>query len=228
MLSNSFYNAAVIPGDVNTAADASILRAVDDYYSGKLSEHGCTPRGVDWKDQASQETRFEQLLRVCGGEETGSIVEFGCGYGYLCEYLSRRGGRFAYHGIDVSETMVAAARARYAERDGCRFTCGSQAPGDPGAFDFAVASGLFNVRLDFADDAWREHVFGVIAEMDRASRRGFAFNCLTRYSDADRMRRDLYYADPAAFFDLCMTNYSRQVALLHDYGLYEFTIIVRK
>ena len=42
------------------------------------------------------------------------------------------------------------------------------------------------------------------------------------------MRGHLYYADPASVFDLCMRRYSRHVALLHDYGLYEFTILVRK
>ena len=57
--------------------------------------------------------------------------------------------------------------------------------------------------------------------------RGFAFNMLTSYSDTDKMRPDLYYGDPAFFFDHCKRRYSRNVALLHDYGLYEFTIIVR-
>ena len=42
------------------------------------------------------------------------------------------------------------------------------------------------------------------------------------------MRPDLYYPDPGAVFDRCMRRYSRHVALLHDYGLYEFTILVRK
>jgi hypothetical protein len=42
------------------------------------------------------------------------------------------------------------------------------------------------------------------------------------------MRPDLYYADPRAIFDHCKRTFSRWVALLHDYGLYEFTILVRK
>jgi hypothetical protein len=50
---------------------------------------------------------------------------------------------------------------------------------------------------------------------------------LTSYSDPGRMRPDLYYGDPREYFDLCKRKYSRHVALLHDYGLYEFTIIVR-
>jgi hypothetical protein len=57
---------------------------------------------------------------------------------------------------------------------------------------------------------------------------GFAFNCLTAYSDAHKMQSYLYYADPCRLFDLCKRRYSRNVALLHDYGLYEFTILVRK
>ena len=57
---------------------------------------------------------------------------------------------------------------------------------------------------------------------------GFAFNCLTSYSDHDKMRDYLYYADPLAIFDHCKKHYAKDVALLHDYGLYEFTILVRK
>lgn len=34
--------------------------------------------------------------------------------------------------------------------------------------------------------------------------------------------------DVSALFDLCKRRYSKSVALLHDYGLYEFTILVRK
>jgi hypothetical protein len=64
--------------------------------------------------------------------------------------------------------------------------------------------------------------------MDRAACKGFAFNCLTTYSDPERLRDDLYYGDPCYYFDLCKRLYSRHVALLHDYGLWEFTIIVRK
>ena len=35
-------------------------------------------------------------------------------------------------------------------------------------------------------------------------------------------------ADPLEAFDRCKRTYSRFVTLLHDYPLYEFTIIVRR
>jgi hypothetical protein len=94
--------------------------------------------------------------------------------------------------------------------------------------DFALASGVFNVKLDTPADEWTDYVTQTLAVLDRLGRRGFAFNMLTSYSDADRMRADLYYGDPLRFFDLCKRSFSKQVALLHDYGLYEFTMLVRK
>ena len=51
---------------------------------------------------------------------------------------------------------------------------------------------------------------------------------LSTYSDPDKRRDDLFYADPGSFFDLCKQRFSPRVALLHDYPLYEFTVIVRK
>jgi hypothetical protein len=59
------------------------------------------------------------------------------------------------------------------------------------------------------------------------SRRGFAFNMLTRYADADRMRPDLYYGDPGSWLTYCLDRFSRHAAILHDYPLYEFTLFVR-
>ena len=93
--------------------------------------------------------------------------------------------------------------------------------------DYTVASGVFNVKLNVSHAEWEDYVLSKIATLARLSERGFAFNMLTSYSDADRMRPDLYYGDPRFYFDRCKT-YARNVALLHDYGLFEFTMIVRR
>jgi hypothetical protein len=94
--------------------------------------------------------------------------------------------------------------------------------------EFAVASGIFNVRMGVPERNWREYVLDTIDDLASLARRGFAFNALTIYSDADRRRPDLYYADPLELFDHCKRKYSRAVALMHDYPLYEFTLIVRR
>ena len=204
--------------------DSRILADVAEYYRGKLRQFGATPAGVDWKDEASQNTRFDQLLQLVA-DPARSLVDFGCGVGALLGHMRGRGLTGPYRGIDIEAEMIAAAATRWAEEPAAVFEIGAS---PSRAADYAVASGIFNVRLRHDDATWQAHVLGVLAEMDRSSRLGFAFNCLTSYADADRKRSDLYYADPCFYFDLCKRNYSRHVALLHDYGLYEFTIIVRK
>ena len=94
--------------------------------------------------------------------------------------------------------------------------------------DYVVASGIFNVTGVFNYLEWEAHVKEVLNIMHEYSLKGFAFNMLTSYSDADKMRADLYYPDPCMYFDWCKRRYSRNVALLHDYDLYDCTILVRK
>lgn len=202
-----------------------IREAVAAYYTNRLAEHGTTARGVDWKDAHSQEVRFDQLLELMRARRNGSVVDYGCGYGAFLPYMRRKGFQGTYCGIDVSESMIEAARAHCTGETGADFAVGLTPP-EPA--DFCIASGIFNVRLDFANDEWLTYIHSTLDDMNGHSRLGFAFNCLTSYSDADRMRGDLYYADPLALFDRCKRNYARNVALLHDYDLYEFTIIVRK
>lgn len=208
------------------AADhGRIIAAVEEHFSGLLREHGPNHLGVGWNSRESQELRFAQLLKVCDAGEKYSLLDYGCGYGALAGFMLERGGDFLYRGIDLSPAMIDKARELFGGLPNCSFETGDS-PSGPA--DYAVSSGIFNVRQGFDGSAWLDYIIGVLEKMNSLGRRGFAFNCLTVYSDADKMREDLYYADPRFLFDICKKRFSRNVALLHDYGLYEFTMIVRK
>lgn len=202
-----------------------ILERVASYYSAKLTEHGQVPQGVDWNGADSQALRFEQLCKIIQRTESFSVNDLGCGYGALKDYLRSKCTSFVYNGYDISLEMIKAAQERFSCDQNTRFHAGSE-PMD--LADYGIASGIFNVRLGLSDAEWRSHLERTLDTLDRTSVRGFAFNCLTSYADAEKMRDYLYYADPCSLFDLCKRRYSRHVALLHDYGLYEFTILVRK
>jgi len=204
---------------------ARILRQVADYYSAKLAEYGQTARGVDWNGEESQKVRFEQLCKIIQQPVGFSLNDLGCGYGALCDYLKVHYQDYAYYGYDVSSHMIGAAQDRHPQSPSATFVVADE----PSSItDYGVASGIFNVRLGHDDARWREYLQSMLDILHRTSKKGFAFNCLTSYSDADKMRDYLYYADPCVLFDLCKRRYSRHVALLHDYGLYEFTLLVRK
>jgi len=201
-----------------------LLAKVNSYYTSTLDRHGPTARGVDWNSETSQHLRFDQLAKVWEGRQADeiSLIDYGCGYGALVPYLRDRGVAFQYAGFDISSAMVDVARQLHGGPEVTFFTDSASLP----AAEYAVASGIFNVKLDTPENDWLEYVLNTIERLARVASKGFAFNILSRYSDPERRRPDLFYADPLFFFDHCKTKYSR-AALLHDYPLYEFTILVR-
>ena len=202
-----------------------IHAAIAGYYSARLREHGPTPGGVDWNSAEGQALRFDQLLRITEGSDAFTMNEIGCGYGALADYARKSHAVSSYHGVDLSADMIAQARALHATDSHATFAVGDR-PDRPR--DYCVASGIFNVRMDMPAASWSRNILETLELMDQYGARGFAFNALTSYSDPDRIRPDLHYCDPLAMFDHCKKRYSPQIALLHDYGLYEFTILVRK
>jgi SAM-dependent methyltransferase len=199
-----------------------LLASVEAYYSGRLREHGVGAQGVDWNSTESQHLRFAQLVRCLAPAGPFTINDFGCGYGELAVWLRARGLDAGYTGYDLSPAMVAAAEEHAA---GATFTTNVETL--PVA-DYTVASGVFNVKLEAASSEWEEYVWDTVALLHERSARAFAFNMLTGHSDEDRKRPDLYYPDPGAVLDRCIRTYGRHAALVHDYGLYEFTVVVRR
>lgn len=207
------------------AADPDTIHAdLARFHSEKLAEFGVSAQGAGWNGEPAQATRFEQLAKLIRHESGFSLNDLGCGYGALLDYLRPRFGAFDYAGYDVSDAMIEAARARHGDDDRARFVLS----GEIQPADYCIASGIFSLRFGRSDAEWLAYIESVLDTLDGNSHHGFAFNSLTIYSDAEKMRGELYYADPCALFDLCKRRYSRNVALLHDYELYDFTILVRK
>jgi len=201
-----------------------MLDSVVEYYSARVRQLGPTPAGVDYNSTEAQQTRFRQLLRLFGDRRTFSLNDVGCGYAAFYLFLQDLGYQVRYHGCDRSQEMIDQARILVEhgkEWDFCRDASELQVA------DYTVACALFNVKLDAGSGIWEDFILSSLDMMAEKSTVGFAFNMLTAYSDKDHMRPDLYYGDPVFFFDLCKKKYSSNVALLHDYGLYDFTILVR-
>ena len=202
------------------------LKKVERYYNAKIHKFGASPKGVDWNSSDSQLVRFSILEKIIEVTQSFSVADFGCGYGAMYEYLSGNYCHYQYHGYDIAGEMIAAAKSRYCKELNASWHQSSVL--EHKAFDYVIASGIFNVKLENSDDSWLSYLIKTITMMNEASINGFAFNCLTCYSDREFMRNDLYYANPLELFDYCKRSFSRNVSLLHDYNLYEFTILVRK
>lgn len=202
-------------------------KKLNQFFTDKLAIYGTTPKGVDWLGPEAQEIRFEQLVKAIDPSQKFTLIDYGCGYGALFDFIQRKGWDFEYYGIDLIEKMVLAGRETHKEFPNAHFMTDEK---DAPLVDYLLASGIFNVKMDSPYEDWQEFVLQTLRRMDALCSKGFSFNLLTKYSDADRMaeRPDLFFADPLFFFDFCKRTFSRNVALLHDYGIYDFAILVRK
>jgi SAM-dependent methyltransferase len=202
-------------------------RKLSRYFSEKLDQFGATPQGVDYNGPDAQALRFEQLVKVIDPSRHFSVIDYGSGYGGMFDFLHGKGWDFAYYGIDLIEKMVLAGREAHKAHPNAHFTTNEQ---EVPVTDYLLAGSIFNIKLEETYAGWQGFVVRTLSRMNELCSKGFAFNMLTKYSDAGRMaqRPDLFFGDPLFFFDFCKRNFSRDVALLHDYGLYDFTILVRK
>lgn len=203
---------------------ARIVDAVSSYYSAKLAEYGPGPRGVDWRDGESQHLRHRQFLRLLSSDPEASVLDLGCGYGDFLSFLRDSGHRGPYIGYDIAPAMIDAARHLHGTATLHSFHVGTPPSAEA---DYAIASGIFNVMRGATRAEWADHVWQTIDALARAGRRGVGFNLLSLSSDPEKRRDDLFYADPPGILRDCMARFGRHVALLQDYGLWEFTVLIR-
>lgn len=207
--------------------DNDIIAGVKNYYTQKILEYGPTPMGVDWNSRESQYIRFEQLCKLMNPYSPFTLLDYGCGYGELINFLTNSNElkKFKYYGFDISNTMINYAKETFKDNGDVIFF--EELPNIK--FDYAIASGIFNVKLSLAnDDAWLSYILSTLNLFNQLTTKGFSFNVLTKYSDENHMKDYLHYADPLFLFDYCKNHFSRNIALLHDYDLFEFTILVKK
>ncbi|SFM87695.1 class I SAM-dependent methyltransferase [Variovorax sp. OV329] len=207
-------------------AQESLLASIGGYYSEKVREHGATPLGVDWSCVPTQEMRFVQLLKLCDFSEDFSLNDVGCGYGALLQFLKRRYRRrqIQYFGTDLSDGMIAAASRKWRSHPSARFSLASQGLQ---ISDYSVASGIFNVKLNGANEAWDAIIRNSLQRMRDASRKGFAVNFLSAPLNPESGIAELYFAEPEHWAGYCERQLNTEVEIVRGYGLKEFTLLMR-
>ena len=197
------------------ATQSTMLTEIAAYYASKLEAHGPTPQGVDWNGTDSHQMRHQQFLRLLNGSPHASVIDLGCGFGDFFAFSPSRWPPGPFLGYDIAPTMIEQARRLHGEGDHHRWRIGAE-PAE--VADFAVASGIFNVKGEVSNHSWRDYVYKTIDLLARAGRHGFAFNVLSMSSDPDRRRPNLYYADPAEMLTHCLSHYGGRLPFFRTTG----------
>jgi SAM-dependent methyltransferase len=211
----------------NSEEVLSVHAEIASYYTTRVEKYGATPLGVDWTCHPTQDLRFVQLLKICGDNHfIFSLNDIGCGYGALLRHLAKRHKHWKvnYLGIDLSESMIRAAKTEWPPSSYRNFLVSHVSPR---MADYSILSGAFNVKLNISRSIWEQVIKSTLSNMHQTSQRGFSVNFLTSLPPSAETPTELYRTSPDQWIHYCETKFAAQVELLEDYGLREFTLLIR-
>jgi len=149
-----------------------------------------------------------------------SVLDVGCGFCDLYDFLDKRGWQGRYTGIDIVPGLLEVAKQRHPGLDvrECDITDDS-APLDE--YDFVISSGALNASLPSGGN--EVHIELALRTMFLRSRLATCVDFLSTY--VDFQKPGAYHTDPGWAL-AAAKRLTRRVLLRHDYMPYEFSIFL--
>ena len=199
------------------------------HYENCLKKHGDTHLGVDWPNQEDVFKRFDIMLDMIILKKENFpifLLDFGCGAAHLYQYiLEKKLENIIYEGLDLSKEFINLCREKYKN---INFYCIDILNNDVKLkqFDYIVLNGVFTEKRGLTFDEMYDYFQKVIFEINTISKKGFAFNVMSK--NVDWERDDLFHLPLDLVSEFLCKKISRNFIIRNDYGLYEYTIYVYK
>lgn len=205
--------------------DKSYIKIVE-HYESCLEKHGDTHLGVDWPKEEDVNTRYGVMLdvvKVSGDGET--LLDFGCGTAGLYEFLKEYKPGLVYSGLDLSEKFIAVCIEKYPDIDFYAADILEENRGLPD-FDYVVMNGVFTEKRELSYEEMLGYFKEMLREVFKMTRKGLAFNVMSKHVDWER--NDLFHLPFDELASFLTKEISRNFVIRNDYGLYEYTVYIYK
>ncbi|WGV98666.1 class I SAM-dependent methyltransferase [Vibrio sp. YMD68] len=173
-----------------------------------------------WTSIESQHNRFKIIQQACEFHNK-YIVDLGCGYGELFDYLTQHHTLGRYTGVDQQPQFLAQAKKRLAkQRDVCEFVHGDISKFTADNADIVIASGSLNYHSREPDYLTR-----IISHMYLMANEAIIFNLL----DSSTFPKQPFLTgyNKQGIVRYCKTLCAN-VELIDGYDQRDFTIVMKK
>ena len=186
------------------------------YYDEKLKTYGHDTRSLGWIPGA-RKVRFDALTAI--GDLNGSaVLDVGCGFGDLYGYLSSKGIKVDYTGIDINPDFIDIAKKAYPD---ARFMVADFEEDTSGKdFDWAFAAGIFTIKI--SDN--RRFIRNTMKRMFDVCNKGLSADFLS----PSPLGNDAYWRCPPEDVFKFGRSMTKRVALRADYMATEYCIYLYK
>jgi len=189
-------------------------------YEKRLQEFGYSPATLGWGVNGRQEVRFSVLAELALRMPGSSVLDVGCGFCDLYDFLDKRGWQGRYTGIDIVPGLLEVALQRHPDLD-VRELDITDDSASLDEYDFVISSGALNGALPSGSNEL--HIEAALRSMHRRSRYATSVDFLSSY--VDFQKPGAYHTDPSWAL-AAAKRLSRRVLLRHDYMPYEFSVFL--
>ncbi|NQT22273.1 MAG: amidohydrolase family protein [Candidatus Omnitrophica bacterium] len=187
-------------------------------YENRLKRYGISIKTMGWRDRKQQNLRF-RILSEIGNINKRSILDVGCGFGDLYNYLADKNIKVKYSGFDIAPKIVQAAKNKHSKLD---FRVKDILRDDvKEKYDYVFASGILNKKISNNLGYAKK----MIAKMYKFSKCGIAVNMFT--TNVDFKEKHLYYYPTEKLLGFARTL-SRFIVLRPNFPLHDFTLYIYK
>ncbi len=175
---------------------------------------------LEYPDEAVQQRIFQHAVEKFDLTDR-TILDVGCGLGYLKKYLDAQGVRYrSYLGIDLSEKMITGAIKRFGSYFERRDLLAQ--PFAENEFDIVFLLSVLGYPI--GDDPFG-YMNALLRELFRVAREGLVF---THLAPGRRQEPSDFTVAPEDMAQWCRQNLSRDVTLDDTLGLVTYVVAVRK
>jgi cyclopropane fatty-acyl-phospholipid synthase-like methyltransferase len=197
-----------------------------EHWNRRARVFGLNLKTLAYGSMKTQYRKFD-ILTSTFPKERITLLDVGCGFGDLDQYLKQHGYDVDYYGVDISSEIVSLANHAYPER---RIICADilhQTVFKGIIFDYVVSTGVncFNHKKNL------EFERNLICKMFNLCKLEAVIGLQSeaaKWHSAQNQDQDSWYSNPGDYLNYVLKNLSPWANLMHDYMLHDFTLFVRK
>jgi SAM-dependent methyltransferase len=186
-------------------------------YSNRLATFGYSPETLGWGKKGRQFLRFSVLAAEALLRPECSVLDVGCGFADLYDFLIQNGWHGRYVGIDIVKSLLDVAQTRHPQLDLFEMDI-ADAHSQIGEFDFVLACGIFNAELPSARN--QQHIQDTLADMHRCAKIATCADFMTTL--VDFRKPGSWHTDPQWLLGV-LQGISRRHILRFDYMPFEYS-----
>lgn len=189
-------------------------------YRDSYNKFGDSPKSL-LTPKGKHDLRFSAIKKFA--LKGKSILDFGCGLGYLYNYILRNNFELNYTGVDITDKFIENCQKKYPKQN---FKLIEPNTKIVDKYDITFISGVFNIKIDDNEEKTKEFAFNKIKELFNNTNDVLICDFLS--PNVDFKYENAMHFKFEDVINFCIKELSRKFIIRHDLLPYEYSLIIYK